>query len=122
MGYVFDWPCNGEDKGVPYSDFYDLEGIPGVYVQVKGDNIGKIVDYSKGSKVKPSLRGLFAHFDTEELKDKLLKVSKCICLSSLYLSCVLLSQRRMRRRLLNFSSTRCFSLLIPQNDDTTECL
>ena len=67
--YSIDWPTNLPSNPPPTYDAMD--GMPGVYVCVEGDDVGKIKDL-RDMKSKPS----FANFmskGSEELKDLLIR-------------------------------------------------
>ena len=67
--YAFQWPTNLPDK--PPKGYDLMDGIPGVYVCVEGNDVGKIKDL-RDMKSKPSFSN-FLSKDCEELKELLIR-------------------------------------------------
>ena len=67
--YSIEWPTNLPSKPPPKYDAMD--GMPGVYVCVEGDDVGKIKDL-RDMKSKPSFTN-FLSKGSEELKDLLIR-------------------------------------------------
>jgi hypothetical protein len=67
--YAFQWPTNLPDK--PPKGYDLMDGIPGVYVCVEGNDVGKIKDL-RDMKSKPSFSN-FLSKDSEELKELLIR-------------------------------------------------
>ena len=67
--YAFQWPTNLPDK--PPRGYDLMDGMPGVYVCVEGNDVGKIKDL-RDMKSKPSFSN-FLSKDSQELKELLIR-------------------------------------------------
>jgi hypothetical protein len=64
--YAFQWPTNLPEK--PPKGYDLMDGMPGVYVCVEGNDVGKIKDL-RDMKSKPSFSNFLVQRVSEELKD-----------------------------------------------------